>query len=575
MVGAMPSLTSVQPQAVLPGKTVEVTLHGDHFTDDLRLWTSFSEKVEFVKRINAKQSVFRITTSKGAPVQVGALRVYDRTGLSGPILIMIDPLPTTTATSTDKTKPQLLKLPVAVDGRMGGLNSHWFTFEAKAGQSVSIEVYAERIASTADPMIRLMDPQGREIDYADDDDVLGSDAGLIHAVKVTGQYQLELRDVQYRGGLPYRLRIGDFTIWPKLEAAKGQVTEKEPNDNFNQASPIEMGKTVFGNIEKSSARDHFRMKGKKGQWVSFHVFSRSIGSPSYLYLELLDAVGKSIATTGSENLLQPVLRHKLSADGEFILRVEELLRRGGPRFVYRIDTMAGSGEFNLDLKSGKNTADKFWGIAGQQVEVSVQVGREGYDGPINLTVTNGWAISGNAIKAKADAAQLIITVPKNAKPGRLHHVVIQGNGDGDVSATLDLFANLRQRWPQMAFPPAPLRGVVPVAVIEPAQVTLASAKLKPSAKVKVRVTTRRPPEPIDLKAAPQAITIELNNLPAGVSAPDQIIVDAKKDFVEFELTATVDAKIGKADVVAVAKSKYRGAEWVKESLPVTIEVVPK
>ena len=248
MAAAMPSLTSVQPQAVSPGKTVEVTLHGDHFTDDLRLWTSFSEKVEFVKCINAKQAVFRITAPKGAPVQVGALRVYDRTGLSGPILMMIDPLPTTTATSTDKTKPQLLKLPVAVDGRMGGLNSHWFTFEAKAGQRVSIEVYAERIASTADPMIRLMDPKGREVDYADDDDVLGSDAGLIHAVKITGQYQLELRDVQYRGGLPYRLRMGDFPIWPKLKAGKGQVTEKEPNDNFKQASPIEMGKTVLATL---------------------------------------------------------------------------------------------------------------------------------------------------------------------------------------------------------------------------------------------------------------------------------------------------------------------------------------
>jgi len=571
----MPSLTSVQPQAVLPGDTTEVTLHGDHFTDDLRLWASFSEKVEFVKCINTKQAIFRITVSKGAPTQVGALRVYDRTGLSGPILMMIDPLPTTTSTSTDKTKPQLLKLPVAVDGRMGGLSSHWFSFEAKAGQRVSIEVYAERIASTADPMIRLMDPKGREVDYADDDDVLGSDAGLIHAVKFTGQYWFELRDVQYRGGLPYRLRIGDFPIWPKLKAGKGQVTEKEPNDKFKQASSIEMGETVFGNIEKPSARDYFKMKGKKGQWVSFRVFSRRIGSPSYIYLELLDAAGKPIASAGTENTLQPVLRHKLPSDGEFILRVEELLRRGGPRFAYRIDTLTGSGEFNLKLKSGKNTPDKFWGIAGQQLEVSVQVDRKGYDGPINLNVANGWAVSENAIKAKANAAQLKITVPKKAKPGELHHVVIRGNGEGGFSATLDLFANLRQRWPQMAFPPAALQGVVPVAVIEPAQVTLATAKLKPGAKVKVRVTTRRPQEPIGLKAAPQAITIELKNLPAGLSAPDQITVNSKKEFVEFELTATADAKPGKVDVVAVAKSKYRGVEWVRESLPVTIEVVPE
>ena len=81
MVPAMPSLTGVQPQAVAPGKTTEITLHGDHFTDGLRLWTSFGEKVEFVERINAKQAVFRITAPRGAVAQVGALRVYDRTGI--------------------------------------------------------------------------------------------------------------------------------------------------------------------------------------------------------------------------------------------------------------------------------------------------------------------------------------------------------------------------------------------------------------------------------------------------------------------------------------------------------------
>ena len=39
-------------------------------------------------------------------------------------------------------------------------------------------------------MIRLIDPKGHEVGYADDDDVLGSDAGLNHVVKVAGQYLL-------------------------------------------------------------------------------------------------------------------------------------------------------------------------------------------------------------------------------------------------------------------------------------------------------------------------------------------------------------------------------------------------
>ena len=57
-------------------------------------------------------------------------------------------------------------------------------------------MYAERIASKADPVIRLMDPDGHEVGYADDDDVLGSDAGLVFQAKTAGTHLLELRDVQ-------------------------------------------------------------------------------------------------------------------------------------------------------------------------------------------------------------------------------------------------------------------------------------------------------------------------------------------------------------------------------------------
>ena len=577
MVPAMPSLTGVQPQAVAPGKTTEITLHGDHFTDGLRLWTSFGEKVEFVERINAKQAVFRITAPRGAVAQVGALRVYDRTGISEPILMMVDALSTVTTTSTDKTKPIPLKIPIAVDGRVGGVNSHWFSFEAKAGQKISIEVYAGRIASKADPMIRLIDPNNHEADYADDDDVIGSDAGLIHMAKISGRYLLELRDVQYRSGLLYRLRIGDFTIWPEIKPSKGHMADKEPNDDYKQSVLFEMGKTIFGNIEKPGARDHFKFKGKKGQRASFQVFSRRIGSPSYIYLELLNAAGKPIATAGTENTLQTILRHKLPADGEFVLRVEELLRRGGGRYAYRVDTRVGLGEFNLKLKSGKNTADRFWGIAGQQVEVSVQADRKGYNGPITLTVSNDWAVTGNIIGAKTNATQLKVVVPREAKPGELHHLVIRGKGEdkGTSSVLIDLAANLRQRWPQMTFPPVVLQGIVPVVVIEPVQVSIAAAKLKQGAKLKVRITTKRPPEPIGMKAAPQPIAIELKNLPAGVTAPAKVNVDAKKDFVDVELTVATDAKPAKVEIVAIAKSKYRGTEWEKVSPPAVIEVLPR
>jgi hypothetical protein len=207
--------------------------------------------------------------------------------------------------------------------------------------------------------------------------------------------------------------------------------------------------------------------------------------------------------------------------------------------------------------------------------LNIQAKRFGYEGPITLKPANGWAVEGNIFKAKAKDLKLKITVPKNAQPGELHHLIISGQGEKTNGEEVSLLANLRQRWPHMAFPPPVLLSVVPVAVIEPARVTLVAAKLKPGTKVKVRVTIRRAPPPIGQEATPQAITIELKNLPAGVKVPATIKVEAKKDFVEFELAAAVDAKLAMAQVVAIAKSKYRGTEWTLESSAVVFEILPK
>ena len=57
--------------------------------------------------------------------------------------------------------------------------------------------------------------------------------------------------------------------------------------------------------------------------------------------------------------------------------------------------------------------------------------------------------------------------------------------------------------------------------------------------------------------------------------PEKITVAANKNFVEFELTAPAEAEVGKHSLVVVAKGKYRGTDWTRESKPVTLEVLPK
>ena len=186
---ALPSLNTVQPSAWAPGKPVEIRVNGDRLAGDLKLWTSFPAQSELIKA-DGKQAVFRVTVPANTPVHVGMMRVHNAEGISVPRLVLVDPLEDVAPASTDRTKPQALAWPVAVAGTLPGQASHWFTLDAKAGERFTIEVYSERLAAKGDPMIRLFDPNGHEVDYADDDDVRGSDAALMYEARHTGNYLL-------------------------------------------------------------------------------------------------------------------------------------------------------------------------------------------------------------------------------------------------------------------------------------------------------------------------------------------------------------------------------------------------
>ena len=80
--------------------------------------------------------------------------------------------------------------------------SHWF---AGHGGATAIEVYSERLAAKGDPMIRLFDPNGHEVDYADDDDVRGSDAASCMKPH-TGSYLLSC--VMYNIAVVNRIACG-------------------------------------------------------------------------------------------------------------------------------------------------------------------------------------------------------------------------------------------------------------------------------------------------------------------------------------------------------------------------------
>jgi hypothetical protein len=112
---------------------------------------------------------------------------------------------------------QPVTLPIIVNGRIDRPGDRdVFRFEGKAGQEVVAEVYARRLDSPLDSVLKLTDSAGRQLAFNDDheDKAYGlithhADSWLTAVLPSAGTYYLHLYDAQNQGGpeYAYRLRI--------------------------------------------------------------------------------------------------------------------------------------------------------------------------------------------------------------------------------------------------------------------------------------------------------------------------------------------------------------------------------
>ena len=112
---------------------------------------------------------------------------------------------------------QRVTLPMIVNGRIDRPGDRdVFCFEGKAGQEIVAEVYARRLDSPLDSVLKLTDSSGRQLAFNDDheDKAFGldthhADSWLRAVLPSAGTYYLHLYDAQNQGGpeYAYRLRI--------------------------------------------------------------------------------------------------------------------------------------------------------------------------------------------------------------------------------------------------------------------------------------------------------------------------------------------------------------------------------
>jgi hypothetical protein len=517
-----PHIARSSPAAVRPGETVKITFSGTHLDGLTTLWTSFPATSEALKTSSA-EAVFSVTVASNVPVQIGAVRLAGTNTLSNLHLVMVDDLPSRRKEEAKKQSPQSLSIGTALDGVAPEMAIDYFSFSAKKGEELSIEVLAHRLGSTLDPLIRVLDPTGKELAWSLQSAEPNGDPRIRFIAPATANYQIELRDVAYQGGKNffYRLRFGKFPlitapfppmvqrgkkphlalVGPSVAGAEPpdlgksisdsnsgatanwlpvsakfrhqtgsgfarlalsdlpEVVETEPNDEPARAVKISLPVGLNGRFEKPRDRDYYQFEAEKDDRLIFVGRTRSLGSSCDLSMRLVDSQGAAIGESTNTTSSEGLLLHKFSKPGIYHLIVEELTGAAGPNLVYHIEARRQRAGFALSVESDKVEKSTNGGVA-----INVSCARDRYDGPITLSVAglDGCRLENALIAEKKTNTNLRI-IPESRTNSALGVFRIVGEAtiaEKPVTAHASTIPALRKTWPMLLYPPEQFDGLV-------------------------------------------------------------------------------------------------------------------
>jgi hypothetical protein len=616
-----------------------LTLTGTNLAEPTGLLRDFPAKATIpTDHNNGKDPArlrIRLEVPSDAPLGFHAIRLATRHGLSNLRLFCIDDLPQVMEVDANhsKTTPQPVPVPCVVVGRADAEVSDFFKISVKADERVSLEILGRRLGSAFDPQISLIDPRTqRELAYSNDAPGLQTDARLTYTFKSAGDYLIEVRDSQWRGGADfwYRLRIGDFPCattpipmaarrgskvmvhfagaavegvapvevavpadptvavvwvaprgsnglygWPVALAASDfdEVVEQEPNNEPAQANRVPAPGGVTGRFQEKGDIDHFVFGSKKGQRWIIQAHTHEYHSPTEVYLVLKDTKGAQLAVTNPQ--AEARLDFTAPADGDYVLAAEHLLSWGGPEETYRLTITPFEPGFDLTLGSDRIDVPP-GGVAVLPIQT---VTRRDYTGPITVTLAGPSGIRGQTVidpgppVPNQPAGLLFITAEAGVAPGP-YSAFVHGkatiNGKS-VTACASVRGVVSQALGGLPFPPRNLFDLVGVAVIEKPPFTLTARLDRPE-------HLRGSPVPVTVTATREpGFTEEIALAPLGLPptvAPALKNLPPGQTEVTAQLNPAANAPLATFPFSITGKAKFQNKDYLIIAPPVNLVLAP-
>lgn len=605
-----PVVAEYSPLGGKPGETVNVAAIGSALDGATELWSTCSGKSALTGGIenngkDAARSTFSLAIPQDAPLGLHGLRTTTGRGTSRVKPFLVDDLPSVAEAGGNGTRDaaQTLTVPCSVDGHVDALTRDFYRFHAEADQKLTFEVWGRRLASPLDPVIFLYREDGRELNFSDDAEGLSSDPQLVHTFDRAGDYIIEVRDIQYRGGTNhyYRLRIGDFpavnmpvpaavqagvatridfsgidvadatpveTLVPADYAGdvfpvstrrsngsfhafgwvavnrQPEFLEREPNDTKEQANRVPAGHSLNGSFDQAKDVDRFIVTAAQGEAVTLSGLTRQIGSPTDLVVTVFKPDGSQLATVDDTGVEEGTVDLTFPEAGDYVIEIQDLHRRGGPQYAYRV-LREPTGQ-RLKLTASSDVLN----IPAGGVEAVTLTASRGDHGGLTVSISDlppGFTAHPTVIGPGLTTAVLTVEAAADAPVGILHPVklVAMTSQSPPLSATADVTAALKADWNNPAVMPGVVRNLVGLAVapaskyrmtLEPMQVSV-----KREQKVSITIRVQRG-EGID-EALSLVSEPEKNALPKGIGLELKAIDKGQNEIV-LELTASKEAALG-------------------------------
>lgn len=426
-----------------------------------------------------------VQIASDAAADTGRWRISTSQGVTTSLPFVIGDLPEIVEQEIDgRPVPRLIQLPVTINGRVFPREDiDIWSFDARAGETITCEVHAARIGSPLDSRLKVIGPNGNTLSL--NDDAAGKDSRVSFKAAHDGRHHVHLWDADL-GGLQHYVYRLTITSGPHTEAVyplggrRGttaaieqigiglqqttqevvipsdagkripfphtrdiwlepsdleELLEQEPNDTPETATAAGSGTVLNGRIQTPGDLDIWRLEMRKETPLDLDLRAARLNSPLDSVLTIHDADGRPVAESDdmAKGQTDSQLRFNPPADGIYTITVSDRFAgRGDPRFGYRLHVRPASSvppSFALKLPSDALNLNR-----GSEATLKVLAERQhGFTGSIQCTIDGlpeGVSVDEATIASGKNETTLKLKATEEA-PVAVVRLSVKGRGEAD------------------------------------------------------------------------------------------------------------------------------------------------